>query len=270
MLLISSGASPEFVNVTNCGGYGPCGFGLPKVTLDGVNLAAGAAADAPVGIETAARIAVMNTIGRLRFMTRHLSRGWAPMRGSPLSGFPPTEPPGVRMQGTLRRADPSQGPVVCCPYRARWTGHRLVSLGADDRGRPQQHLGRWLVPLRKRRPGRPVRHRSGTHRRRLGRHHPAYARAPALVVARDRQRPDWPRPRGRQPPLARHLWPAGARCRLRSVALLRLSALRMAAGQRDRRGPDSGARSGPPRPTILVHRGAGSASHYPDRRLRSR
>src|SRR6202035_118777 len=60
------------------------------------------------------------------------------------------------------------------------------------------------------------------------------------------------------------------RCRLRSVALLRLSALRMAAGQRDRRGPDSGARSGPPRPTILVHRGAGSASHYPDRRLRSR
>src|ERR1700726_4702599 len=200
MLLISNGASPEFVNVTNWAGYGPCGLGLPKVRVDGVNLAAGAAADAPVGMAIAARIAVATTIGLIGFMTRHLSPGRAPMRGSPLSGFPPTERPGVRVQGTLRRANPPQGPVVCCPDRTKWTGHRPLSLGADDRGRPRQHRRRWLVPLRKRRPGRPVRYRSGTRRRRLGRDHSSYARPSALVLARDGQRPDWPRPRGRQPP----------------------------------------------------------------------
>src|ERR1700726_598970 len=223
MLFISNGAPPEFVNVTNWAGYGPCGLGLPKGTAHGANLPPGAAADAPVRMATAARIAVATTIGLIGFMTRHLSRGWASMRVSALSGFPPPERPRVRAEGTLRRANPPQEPVVCCPDRARWTGYRPLSLGAHDRGGPRQHLRRWLVPLRKRRPGRSVRHRSGTRRRRLGRNHPADARSSALVVARDGQRPDWPRARGRQPPLPRHFWPAGTRCRVRGGALLRLS-----------------------------------------------
>lgn len=54
------------------------------------------------------------------------------------------------------------------------------------------------------------------------------------------------------------------------VALLRLRVLRLAAGERDRRGADSGAGSGAWCAADLVDRGHRPASHYLDRRLRSR
>src|SRR3984893_673317 len=89
MLLISSGASPELVNVTIWGGYGPCGLLAPKVTLRGASLADGAAADTPMGIPTATRnAATAATIGIFGFTTRHLNRGPPPIRVASLSGFP--------------------------------------------------------------------------------------------------------------------------------------------------------------------------------------
>src|ERR1700730_10165041 len=89
MLLISSGASPEFVNVTIWGGYGPCGLLPPTVATRAANLATGAAADTPMGIPTATRIAATAaTIGLFGFTTRHLNRDTAPIRVSSLSGFP--------------------------------------------------------------------------------------------------------------------------------------------------------------------------------------
>jgi hypothetical protein len=72
-LLISSGASPELVNVTICGGYGPWGLVPPKVTLSGASFAAGAAADTPAGIPTATRIAAAAPIGLIGFTRRHLN-----------------------------------------------------------------------------------------------------------------------------------------------------------------------------------------------------
>ena len=88
MLLISNGESPEFVTVTSWGGYGPSGLGLPKVTVSGVNLAAGAAADTRLGTATATKIAAVATIDLIGFTRRHLNRGPAAMRVLALSGFP--------------------------------------------------------------------------------------------------------------------------------------------------------------------------------------
>src|SRR2546430_16658663 len=78
-----SEASPELLSVTDCGGYGPAGFSAPNVSDDGANLAAGAAAVAPIGIPANTTSAPARP-ALTSFMRRHLSRASTEIGGTRL------------------------------------------------------------------------------------------------------------------------------------------------------------------------------------------